>query len=369
MLERLVYPVVYFRKIPPAMGLSLGGLLGVILAVFVVGQRSERQTEQLFEEYGHALVTLTATRALGSVVNQDLVGLHALLQEVVAEPRVVFAAVYNESQKPLVQSGDPFGVGEQREFSSAVALQDSYAGRVVVVLSRQFSGDGAVQWALVGVITLLALMVVLSLYDAYGDAWVLRTRVLSKASVGAKVSEGQELAEDTDSAVQEVVGVESDMVEAHATCGLYIKAIDAQKLHQQLSADLYGSVLRTFESLIERVFALYSGKVSAVGDGAYTVRIGAETGPQAQFHALCAGLLLEESLKHHKLSFSLAMLAAPCEDATEVSKVGVCVIGCDESMLSERFELRKLSERLQLVTGVKPPYDDLLAEQVARISV
>ena len=99
MFNRLVYPVVYAKKIPPALGLSLGALFGVVLAVFVVGQRAEFQTRQLLNEYGHALVTLTAAQAVDSLINHDLVGLHAILQESVAEPRVVFAAIYDANQK------------------------------------------------------------------------------------------------------------------------------------------------------------------------------------------------------------------------------------------------------------------------------
>ena len=275
-----------------------------------------------------------------------------------------------------MQSGEPLWLGKKQVFSAPVALQDNYAGRVEVALSAHFEGDDAVRWALLGVIALLGLMVALSLYDSYGSAWRLHSRPLRKArdlsgpttsTQSAQDAEGAEGCGDLDDDNDEQ---EVSQAQSLPESFLYLQAVNAERLRQQLNAELYREVLASFQSTVEQVFVLYPGSVALLDEDKdiYVIKVYGESAAQAQFQALCAGQLLTRYLEQQKLRLRLAMMVTPFDGEPSFVGEGVYCIGCEPSMLEERFEAKALDDEVYQVTAVQEPYHALLVQQVERLS-
>ncbi|MCR6652518.1 MAG: hypothetical protein NVV73_13970 [Cellvibrionaceae bacterium] len=175
MLKQISLPLIHWRRLPPVFFLSVGALLGLSLAAFVLGERGVQKNNELLQEYGNALAQLTAKSVVDASISNDLVSMHAMMQDVQAQPRVIMAAVHDLGQSLLVQAGQPQPGVVSQSFSAPIPLHDSIAGHATITLNADFPGESALRWALAGTALLLLLLAGFALYDTRGLAWELRT--------------------------------------------------------------------------------------------------------------------------------------------------------------------------------------------------
>lgn len=164
-------PIIHFRKLPPLFFASLGALLGLLITAFVLSERSGQKNRELLQDFGETVVAMAAQEVVESAVQEDLVSMHAVMQSLVAQPRVKMATVHNLEQQLLVQAGQVRNEVEHHIFSAPIALHDSVAGHVSIAMESAFPGDAAVRWTIAGTAFLLSLMVLLTLYETRGVAW------------------------------------------------------------------------------------------------------------------------------------------------------------------------------------------------------
>ncbi len=352
-MQKWVYPIVRFKQCPPILGLSFGALLGLLLSAFAIGERAQQQSDQLFAEFGTALVNLTAVRAADSAVNRDLVALHALLRDVVAQDRVVFAAIKDVDDTLMVQAGEADWPGSTQTFNAPIPLKNNYAGRITVEISEDFSGDQAVRWAVGGTAVLLLVMVALSLYESYGSFWQLVSRprrALTRSQAPEAVSA---LAPDETDA--------NDMPDqAHmARCFLSVNPLNAEALSQQLSEQWYEKVSAQYEQHVRDVMQVYGAKRNpnrekGEGDWVFYAPSGER---EALFQTLCAAHLLQNLLKDHKIRFKLHMVAATRGHLQTLPREGLFFEAIEISeWLAARLDIEEIESGLFWVRGIKQPY-------------
>lgn len=372
MLQNIYYPVIRFKKIPPALGLSLGALLGLLLTAFVVGQRADQQTSQLLSEYGKSLANLTAVRAVDSSVNRDLVALHALLQDVIAQKRVVFATVRDIDNSLLVQAGEPLWDGKTQEFYAVIPLQDNYAGTVTVTLATDFQGDQAVRWAVTGTAALLALMVALAIYECFGRVWWLERKVLPQRALPSLTASEDELAAECD-AEPEAGSFPSAVTSSDrvARCVLTLIAVNGEALKRQLNGDLFEVVMTEFERQVQHVVALYGGNL--IGDESVLVGkvvefYADERTSEALFQSICAAHLLNALIQNNKFRLKLNSYASVNGNVSLIKREGIfCENVETNEFLSARLDVEEIEQNVFWVRGLKAPFSDLVEQQILRL--
>lgn len=373
MLQNLYYPTVRFKLLPPILGLSLGGILGLLLSAFVLGQRGDQQTTQLFSEYGNALATLTAVRAVDSAVNRDLVALHALLQDVLAQDRAVFATVRDIDNTLLVQAGDSYWQGATQEFNAVIPLQDNFAGTVTVTLSEDFSGDQAIKWAVTGTAGLLLLMVLLSLYECYGSVWWINKWAIPKKEKPLQTQTKHRPSNSVDNELQSD-GINEAAITAtdHAArCVLTLTALNGSALQKQLSGDLFESLESDFELKLKHVVSLYGGKITGEGSviDSKTVEFYAdERTSEALFQSVCAAHLLNALVQNAKFRFKLNAYASVNGNQSLIKRDGIFCENVETSaFLSARLDVEEIEDNVFWVRGLKAPFSELVEQQIMRL--
>lgn len=374
MLTKLYYPVAQWRKLPPVLGLSLGGLLGLLLAIFVVGKRADQQTARLFEEYGDALATLTAQRAIDSVVTGDLVSLHAVLQDVIAQERAVFASAHGVDGALLVQAGEPFQSGPTAQFAATIPLQEDRAGRINVTLDRDFQGDQLLRWSMIGTGALLALMAVLALYESYGHFWQLRTKSLARRT--GDTTDPSSARHEADVEADEL-GTNRDtspIVSSNdhaARCVLTLSVLNSGTLEQTISGELFEGVIAAFEHKLKHVVSLYGGKITryAAIESDCTVEFYAdERTSEALFQSICAAYLLNALLRDSKFRLRLNAYASVNGNVAPIKREGIFCENVETSeFLNLRLDVEEIEANVFWVRGLKAPFSALVEQQLQHV--
>ena len=379
MLKQISLPLVHWRRLPPVFFLSVGALLGLLLTAFVLGERGQQKNRELLQEFGSALAQLAAKDVVDASISHDLVSMHAVMQEVQAQPRVLMAAVHDLEQTLLVQAGQPqVGVLTQA-FSAPIPLHDSIAGHVTITLNSEFPGESAVRWALAGTALLLLLMVALALYDTRGEAWELRQVSLPRRAENRPdcddydlkkdaADDWQAVPEDADmSATNEWEDEPVETVLRHSDLVLAIP--NRQRLEQQLNGEMFAELVQRFDSALDDVLALYGGvRVGApTKAGIYCIRFtSSESASEAAFRAVCSAHLIYELNRHQRIRFQV--VAEVCHPEFDVklavSDSGIFIqTALLDPLLQARVDTLPVDDDRVSLAGFKPPFSSLLERQ------
>lgn len=379
MLKQISLPLVHWRRLPPVFFLSVGALLGLLLTAFVLGERGQQKNRELLQEFGSALAQLAAKDVVDASISHDLVSMHAVMQEVQAQPRVLMAAVHDLEQTLLVQAGQPqVGVLTQA-FSAPIPLHDSIAGHVTITLNSEFPGESAVRWALAGTALLLLLMVALALYDTRGEAWELRQVSLPRRAENRPDRDDDDLKEDAADdwqAVPEDADMsgsnewEDEPVETVLRHSDLVLAIpNRQRLEQQLNGEMFAELVQRFDSALDDVLALYGGvRVGApTKAGIYCIRFtSSESASEAAFRAVCSAHLIYELNRHQRIRFQV--VAEVCHPEFDVklavSDSGIFIqTALLDPLLQARVDTLPVDDDRVSLAGFKPPFSSLLERQ------
>lgn len=386
MLKHIALPHVHWRRLPPVFFLSMGALLGLLLTAFVLGERSQQKNRELLHEFGSALAQLAAKDVVDASVGHDLVSMHAVMQGVQSQSRVLMAAVHDLEQTLQVQAGQPqIGVRTQA-FTAPIALHDSVAGHVTVTMNAEFPGESAVRWALTGTGLLLVLLMALALYDTRGDAWELRVIPLPRRGDDAEAENqavGGEVNADGYAAVEE--GDEtgfndpgSDWEEDPAIAvlrhsDLVLALPNRQRLEQQLNGDMFADLVQRFDRALDDVLALYGGaRVGApTAAGIYCIRFtSGESASEAAFRAVCCAHLIYELNRQQRIRFQV--VAEVCHPEFDVklavSDTGIFIqTALLDTLLEARVDTQPVDDDRVSLAGFKAPFSSLLERQQAQL--
>lgn len=403
-------PVVEPKRLPPLFCLSVGALLGLLMVAFVLGERSEQKQAELLQEYGSALAQVSAQDVIDSSITSDLVSMHAIMQRVAVQPRVLRAAVHDLEQQLLVQAGlsnlRPYPTTQA--FSAAIPLHDSVAGHVTITMDAGFPGESAVKWTLAGTSLLLLILAGLSLYESRGVAWYFRPAPAKKgesdglpdgddALVAELMQEADDYFHGIRSTEQELTAVDDVDVsekdagvevanEAAGAAGLrassgrpstpaimhsdlVIALPNRARLEQQLNSERFSQLTLQFEATLSDVLALYGGaRVGTNADASIVcVRFtSSESLAEAAFRAVCSAALIHGLTQTSKIHFQL--VAEVCHPDSDV-KLAVTDTGIfiqrvlADSFLSSRVETESVGEHRLRFQCFKGPFEALLQRQ------
>jgi len=377
MFKTFPMPLVHWRRLPPVFYLSIGALLGLLLTAFVLGERASQKNADLLRDYGNALAQLSARELVDASIKHDLVSMHAIIQGVQAQPRVLMAAVHDLEQSLLVQAGQMPAPGTRTlEFSSPIPLHDSVAGHAVITLDAEFAGETAVRWSLFGTALLLLIMAGLALYDTWDYAWTVRSIPLT-----TRRGADEDIVDSPDKPVWEAPLppeplLEEETEESMANHSDLVLAIpNRARLEQQLNGDRFTELCEQFDATLDAVFALYGGsRVGApTAAGIYCIRFTSSESPsEAAFRAVCSAHLIYELNQHHRVRFQvLAEICHPdCDVKLAVTDTGIFIqsLLLDE-LLQARIETSVVDAERVCLTGFKPPFASLLERQQEQLLV
>lgn len=378
MLKQISLPLVHWRRLPPVFFLSVGALLGLLLTAFVLGERGQQKNRELLQEFGSALAQLAAKDVVDASISHDLVSMHAVMQEVQTQPRVLMAAVHDLDQTLLVQAGQPQVAVITQAFSAPIPLHDSIAGHVTITLNSEFPGESAVRWALAGTALLLLLMVALALYDTRGEAWELRQVSLPRRAENRPDRDDDDLKDATDDwqSVPEDADMsvtnewEDEPVETVLRHSDLVLAIpNRQRLEQQLNGEMFAELVQRFDSALDDVLALYGGvRVGApTKAGIYCIRFtSSESASEAAFRAVCSAHLIYELNRHQRIRFQV--VAEVCHPEFDVklavSDSGIFIqTALLDPLLQARVDTLPVDDDRVSLAGFKPPFSSLLERQ------
>jgi uncharacterized membrane protein affecting hemolysin expression len=369
MLKTFPLPLVHWRRLPPVFYLSVGALLGLLLTAFVLGGRAAQKNAELLGDYGSALAQLSARELADASIGHDLVSMHAIMQDVQSQPRVLMAAVHDLEQSLLVQAGQMPAPGTRTvEFSAPIPLHDSISGHATITLDAEFPGESAVYWALFGTAVLLLIMAGLALYDTWDYAWVLRSvplalpaRVESETETTVAFDEPEpETSFDPDDESQTALLIHSDLV---------LAIPNRARLEQQLNGDRFAELSQQFDTTLDAVLALYGGvRVGApTTAGIYCIRFTSGESPsEAAFRALCCAHLIYALNQRQRIRFQVvAEVCHPdCDVKLAVTDSGIFIqsLLLDE-LLDARIETTLVDAERFCLSGFKPPFASLLERQ------
>lgn len=369
MLKTLPLPVVHWRRLPPVFFLSIGALLGLLLTAFVLGERATQKNADLLRDYGNALAQLSARDLVDAAIGHDLVSMHAIMQDVQSQPRVLVAAAHDLEQTLLVQAGQmPAPDQPTLEFAAPIPLHDSIAGHVTITLNAEFPGEAAVKWSLLGTALLLLTMAGLAFYDNWEQVW---SPPQVPVPARHEPAPGEEVAEDADPLAGAVVAGGHDEVreEMLSHSDLVIALPNRARLEQQLNGDRFAEVSQEFDNTLDAVLALYGGvRVGApTAAGIYCLRFTSSESPsEAAFRAVCCAHLIYTLNQRHRIRFQvLAQVCHPdCDVKLAVSDAGIFIQSqlLDE-LLMARIEIAPVEDGRVCLTGFKPPFASLLERQ------
>lgn len=383
MPKQISLPLVHWRRLPPVFFLSVGALLGLLLTAFVLGERGAQKNNELLQEFGNALAQLAAKNVMDAAISHDLVSMHAVMQEVQAQPRVIMAAVHDLGQSLLVQAGQPQPSVLSQAFSAPIPLHDSIAGHVTITMNAGFPGESAVRWALIGTALLLALMAGLALYDTRGLAWELRAVELPRRE--RKASEPDSFntelppldGSDDNSDIEETsppADWEDEPVEAVLRHSDLVLAVpNRQRLEQQLNSDMFAELVKRFDSSLDEVLALYGGvRVGApTAAGIYCIRFtSSESSSEAAFRAVCCAHLAYQLNRQQRIRFQVvAEVCHPdCDVKLAVSDNGIFIqTALLDPLLQARVEVQPVDDDRVSLVGFKPPFSALLERQQGQL--
>lgn len=414
MLSRSSLPVVELGRFPPLFYLSVGSLLGVLIVSFVLGGRAEQKQAELLRAYGTSLAQISAQDVMDASVSNDLVAMHAIMQRVAAQPRVLRAAVHDLDQQLLVQAGQST-IREQvsQSFTAAIPLHDSVDGHVTVTLDAGFSGDAALKWTLTGTSLLLLVLAALAVYESRGVAWyfpaapaehdhdfsdedeALVDELLEEASDYLQSENDSDQRFAADIIAADDADADVDVLEEDAVAGahdeydeyppplppkpaamhsdLIIALPNRARLEQQLNGERFLQLAWQFEQALDEVLALYGGtRVGANADASVVcVRFtSAESLAEAAFRAVCCAYLIDRLTRAPKVHFQL--VAEVCHPDTDV-KLAVNDAGIymqkalADTFLYSRVETIAVNEERLRFEGFKGAYAPMLQRQLEQM--
>ena len=397
--DALRLPKVEFSRLPPLFCLSFGAFISLAITAFVLETRSTQKQLELASNYGSALVRLVAMESSESVVSEDLLGLHALLSDVVALPMVSFASVSDPDKVLLAQAGEENSLVFSESFTAAVQLHDKVGAYVSITMAVGFESDTTLRWVLAAIGALLLIMSGLALYETPVSALTMQKKqyldddndedgasfslpVKTPTSLGridkadTSVANEEEVRPDDHRGSQATSMDEDPLGEpssGNSMVDLIIALPNYTRLERQLSDIAFSRRVAYFEKQFRNVLPLYNGLEiqTPAAQGVYCLRFHSENNDESVFNAVSAACLIRSLDQTQKIKFHF--LAAICSEDFDVqlsdSDRGIYLHqGLLSLSLEEKLDFGEIQKSYYPVDGLKGDYAEFLRQQAEQLS-
>lgn len=338
-------------------------MCGLFVALAALRLYAREHEQHLVQEYGQAMATMAANRAIDATLNHDLVSLQVILQDITDNPRALVASIKDVENHLLVQAGNTKALAQAVSpytFQADIPLQDAVAGTVSVTLEGAMADARVLFYGVAGVSTLLMLMAVVSLAQMPAPL-ILRPVKPQRAAL----PQPEPQAPSSESA-------------ALFTAYLELRLVNLAVLQQQLSGDRIVQVLTRLEKSIVQILKLYPGRCRTAptegrAEGVYRLEFTRPHSPLEAQQAAIRFASLALALNQHS-QFQWVMQAVVADTAQGVAQCALNhrpagVYGVFEQGFSSYWDdviFYQEAEGIVQCLGFVPPLDDdLLAQQEA----
>jgi len=357
--------------------LSLCSLLLLFLGIFggvLYFQNTESNQRERLNLYGEAIATSAARQAVNSAMQQDLVGLQAILTETRQLPYVLGASIHNVENKLLVQSGfNPNHPQEGRKFSysAPIALHNNIYGYLNVVLDVPRHTQRDYHFFIFWLSSVFVCLFIIW-WSIQRQWW-------------AQMRERMPSAGDLVTAVVEKIPSIPDLPEPEPeleqiSLRLSLQITNMERLYQQLNSESFANVLRRFERQLQGVLNLYGGQRQMLSGDTLLIDFTGEASYECCFRAVCTAQLLANLAARNpsprlQLAASVHELAEPVTAGKSLLRDYVVQQNNHlrpdrgEILISQRLIDAELDNYLDMLSdsgkliAIKAPYAELLAKQ------
>lgn len=362
--------------------LSLCSLLLLFLGIFggvLYYQNTEANQRERLNLYGEAIATSAARQAVNAAMQQDLVGLQAILTETRQFPYVLGTSIHNVENKLLVQSGfSPNQPQEGRRFSysAPIALHNNIYGylEVVIDVPRHTQRDYHFFFFWLSSIFVCLFIIWWSIQRQW---WAqMKQRMPSAGDLVTAVVEKIPAIPD--------IPAQEPEVPIQVSVRLSLQITNMERLYQQLNSEAFATVLRRFERQLQGVIGLYTGQKQMLSGDTLLIDFTGEAYYECCFRAVCTAQLLT-NLAARNPSPRL-QLAAAIHELSEPSSSGKSLLkdfvvqhnnqlrpDRGEILISQRLIDTELLNHLEILgdsgklLAIKAPYAELVARQEEQI--
>lgn len=168
----LLFNALRQRRVPLALRIASQNVMLVALALViyavVMGLQFKQAMNQQADALGQSLVTQTATSASNLLVSNDIISLSVLLNNLVKNPLVAHAAIYNVDSRIVAEAGQRPSQGLLAEntgmYTSELKFQDTAAGSLRISLNmQQFRQPMTISLQSMGILSLILLVISLTM--------------------------------------------------------------------------------------------------------------------------------------------------------------------------------------------------------------
>lgn len=360
MVVSVHYPVVDWRRLPPAFALSVGGLLGLLLTLFVLGERYQSNREVMMQEFGSALVQSTAANMVDAAIGNDLVSLQAILQDLSSRPPVLMAAVFDMDHSLLVQAGAEPRDQAVRLFEAAITIRDADFGTLQVLVADEAPGSVALERTFIGLALLLVAMAFMAMYDCYGDVWYLRQRRFGDVDLVSPLP-----SDDTEDVTDESA--------PPSRAALQISLLNGERLRSQLSETVFSRQMEAAERLLGLALPLYGGtwhRLSEPHLGFEVVFVAEGDESDLLLNTVCCAVLVRDLWRERRLRLTTAILlhADQAVQPLTQAQAGVFIpSACVDDPMFEKIEFGDPVGDFMPIERLLEPYQTPVTQQLMQL--
>lgn len=320
------------------------------ILILVDSQGDNRLIQRSSQLFGDSLIQQLARDASNPLVQGDKLSLQSLLNQLVASPMVIRAAVYDVENHPIAEAGDP---AKGKSLSASITFQDSIAGYALITLDATPLKRQASQlaWQLLGLALLLAGGgYVVGLLAARQISAVLNDlRVIASAPIKQRNSriayagedELQQLAQQILAGTLNTGSINSSHNIIHHPLG---QAVIAIRFDQ---TDITSSTLNELQRQLHTICKLYEGELRVNRSDSLCIIFRPEDEDQSYpFRALCSGLLILSWLELHNKDIKINHLGLVADTEFAVT----------DTSLGQQLKQQQLLERAINLTHSQPGF-------------
>lgn len=360
------------NRMPAMASCCLGFALGVALLAMLTLPGYSRLHTQYLQTYGNALAAMAANQAIEASFNNDLIGLQAILQEVMKNPNTLLATIHDVENHLQVQAGDSRALEQSKSlsFTTPIVLHSSITGYLSVHLKQADSASPVPVWL---VILSCLLMVSVAIWQLVAtDSFELIDTPLESGSKSSNDGEpvtyenSSDDSETHDNSVQEIPLVYAI---------IHIKNLAV--LQQQLNGENFRKTLSTVDQIISDVLALYNGAGYSFNNDQFQLRFYAiDATNEALFRAACSAWLIVE-LASIVENIPLDLAAFVSANHLDLAPANLPIAGlvienqaAADELISRRLNFLEVGSEdgRKVVAGFEQPFKSLLEKQRAQLA-
>jgi uncharacterized membrane protein affecting hemolysin expression len=258
-----------------------------LIALAAVNYLHAHDKQHLMNLYGNSITQLIAQQLSLSLSSEDLISLRSSLDDIIEQENVINAIVYDIDNRALAQAGpvidnDIKGIVR---FSSALTLDKTLVGNLTVNLKNKDNHKSFFY------LLLLYTGLLITLFLFYQKKILAAPKSYSTDDNNHNVEQKKE--HETHKKATETLANQQTI--------LILQFKNLNKIHQQLNASAKIHQFDRFQSILNKVLTLYSGKIIANSSDSIVIIFENTSDTQSTLNALCCAYLLNKNCDKNQL--------------------------------------------------------------------